>query len=175
MDQLTVQLIVRVTARLSVALFAAALIVFAWGPLDWRRVRLGRRLFAAFIGAHTIHFMSVAWLAVVTGGDNIRERDGWSLALTVALLFYVAAFVVVRAWGDVAEGRTSTRSRRVSADVALVAIAVAFLNSYLARAVQMPVYWVPALALVGSVALYFIRTHVTIYSSLMSSPLQRRR
>ena len=93
------------SARLSAAIFAAALILFAAGHHhDRRLLQFGIRLFAGFVGAHTIHFGAVAWLAVVTAGENIRERDGWPVVVTVALLFYMAAFVVLRAWGDAGLG-----------------------------------------------------------------------
>ena len=141
------------------ALFAAALIAFATGHPDHRqRLHVGTRLFAGFIVAHTIHFATVAWLAVVTSGENIRERDGWAVVLTVALFFYLAVSSVLRAWGDTAMGRSSSRSLRVTANVAIVAIAAVFLNSYLARVVRMPMYWLPAAGLAGTVALYFVRT-----------------
>jgi hypothetical protein len=157
-DQPTVELIVRLTARLSAAIFAAALVLFAAGyQHDRRHLYAGSRLFAGFVVAHTIHFLTVAWLAFVTAGDNIRERDGWAVVVTVALLFYMAVFSVLRAWGDAAVGRSSRRLR-VTANVAVVAIAAVFLNSYLARVVRMPLYWLPALGLVGIVAFYFFRT-----------------
>lgn len=95
---------------------------------------------------------------MVTGGENIRERDGWAIVVTVALLFYIAAFVVLRAWGEAALGRPPSRSLRVTANVAVVAIAAVFLNSYLARVERMPVYWLPVLGLAGIVALFFLRT-----------------
>jgi len=159
MDQSTVELLVRVTARLSAAIFGAALILSA---ADYhhqrRRIHLGTRLFAAFIGAHTIHFGTVAWLAVVTRGENIRDRDGWAIVVTVALLFYIAAFVVLRAWGEAAVGRPPSRSLRATANVAVVAIAAVFLNSYLARVERMPVYWLPVLGLAGILVLFFLRT-----------------
>ena len=158
-DQPAVELIVRLTARVSAASFAAALILFAAGyPHNRRRLSLGTRLFAGFIVAHTIHFVTVGWLAVVTAGENIRQRDGWAVVLTVALLFYMAVFLIRRAWGDAALGRSSPRSLRVTANVAVVAIAAVFLNSYLARVARMPVYWVPVAGLVGILALYFVRT-----------------
>jgi hypothetical protein len=160
-DQANVELMVRLTARASAAAFAAALILFAGGhPHDQRRLRLGSRLFAAFIVAHTIHFGTVACLAVATGGQNIRERDGWTVVLTVAVLFYTAALLVVRAWRNRALGRSSSRRLRVTADVAVAAIAVVFLNSFLARVERMPVYWLPAICLTGIVARYFFRTRV---------------
>ena len=159
MDQPTVELIVRLTARVSAATFAAALILFAAGyQHDRRRLSFGTRLFAGFVVAHTIHFVTVGWLAVVTAGENIRERDGWAVVVAVALLFYLAVFSVLRAWGDAALGRSSSRRLRVTANVALVAIAAVFLNSYLARVVRMPVYWLPAVGLAGTVTLYFVKT-----------------
>jgi hypothetical protein len=163
-DQANVELLVRLTARISAAAFAAALILFAAGhhQHDTRRLWRGTRLFAAFVVAHTVHFGTVAWLAVVSGGENIRERDGWTVVLAVALLFYVAVFLVLRAWRDAALGHSSSRSLRVTANVAVVAIAAVFLNSYLARVERMPVYWLPAIALVGIVALYFVRTRVGV-------------
>ena len=96
-EQATAELIVRLTARVSVVLFAAGLILFAAGyPHDPRRLSVATRFFGGFIVAHTIHFASVAWLAVVTSGDNIQERDGWAVVVTVALLFYMAVFIVLR-------------------------------------------------------------------------------
>ena len=158
MDQPTAELIVRLTARVSVVIFCAALIWFAAGyQHDRRRLHVGARLFAGFVVAHTIHFASVAWLAFVTDAANIRERDGWAVVVTVALLFYGAVFSVLRAWGDAAMGRSSSRSLRVTADVAVVAIAAVFLNSYLARAGRLPMYWLPTAGLAGTVALYFVR------------------
>lgn len=158
-DQPGVELIVRLTARVSAAAFAAALILFAAGDRQNRpRLYFGTRLFAAFVVAHTIHFLTVAWLAVVTGGENIRERDGWPVVVLVALLFYLAAFSVLRAWGDTAMGRPSSRSLSVMANVAVVAIAAVFLNSYLARVARMPMYWLPAAGLAGVVVVYFVRT-----------------
>ena len=158
-DQATVELIVRLTARVSVAMFAAALIAFATGDQYHRqRLHVGTRLFAGFIVAHTIHFATVAWLAVVTSGENIRDRDGWTVVVTVALLFYLAVFSVLRAWGGTAMGRSSSRGLRVTANGAIVAIAAVFLNSHLARVERMPMLWLPAAGLAGTVALYFVRT-----------------
>jgi hypothetical protein len=166
-DQPDVELIVRLTARVSAAAFAGALILFAAGyQHDQRRLFLGTRLFAAFIVAHTIHFWAVAWLAVASGGENIRERGGWTVVLTVALLFYTAVFLVLRAWRYAALRHASSGSLHVTADVAVVAIAVVFLTSYLARVQRMPVYWLPAICLAGIVALYFVRTRVAALQPL---------
>jgi hypothetical protein len=158
---------VRLTARVSVLMFAAALIAFAAGyQHDRQRLHVGTRLFAGFVVAHTIHFATVAWLAVVTSGENVRERDGWAVVVTVALLFYLAVFSVLRAWGHTALGRTSSWTLRVTANGAIVAITAVFLNSYLGRVGRMPVYWLPAAGLAGTVALYFVRTRGTPLPSL---------
>ena len=155
MDQTSVELIVRWTARLSAATFAAALLLFAAG----RRVlrRRARGLFAGFIVVHTVHFAAVVWLAVVTAGANIRDRDGWIVVIMVAVVFYTAAFVVLHAWRDTAEGRSLPRALHVSAGVAVVLIGAVFLNSYIGRALHTPVYWLPAAGLVAAVALYLAR------------------
>ena len=157
-DQATVELIVRLTARLSATLFAAAVALFAAGsPHDRRRQNFATRLFTGFIVAHTIHFVTVAWLAIATAGENIRERDGWAVVTTVAVLFYAAAFVVVRAWTAVTRGHSPSRKIGVMPNVALAAIAVAFLNSYVARVALMPVYWLPAVGLAGILTMYLVR------------------
>ena len=43
-------------------------------------------------------------------GANIRERDGWTVVVTVAVLFYLAVFLVLRAWRHRVLGRASSRS-----------------------------------------------------------------
>jgi cation transport ATPase len=156
---------VRLTARLSATLFAAALILFAAGyPHDRQRQYYATRLFDGFIAAHTIHFATVAWLAVVTAGENIRQRDGWAAVTIVAVLFYASALLVRHAWNEVRRERSPSRTLRVIANVALTAIAAVFLNSYLSRVALMPVYWLPALGLVAIVALHFVKTRAAVSS-----------
>lgn len=157
MDQTTVELIVRWTARVSAATFAAALLLFVAGRPVRRPLARGTRLFAGFIIVHTIHFATVAWLAVVTAGANIRDRDGWAVVVTVAVVFYTAAFVVLRSWRNTAKGRASPRGLHVSARVGVVVIGAVFLNSYVGRALHTPVYWLPAAGLAAAVALYIVR------------------
>jgi hypothetical protein len=170
-DQPTVELMVRLTARLSAASFAAALIVFAAGyPHHRQRERFATRLFAGFIVAHTIHFGTVGWLAVVTANENIQERGGWTAVASVAVLFYAAAFVVLRGWNVPMSERSPSRRPRVMTNVAVVAIAVAFLNSYLARAVVMPIYWLPVAGLTGTVALYLAALRTGMSSDAAATP-----
>lgn len=158
MEQAQVELIVRATARVSAACFAAALIAFAArAPRHHEAGSTGVRLFVAFILAHTIHFGAVLWLAVLTSGENIRARDGWFVVLTVGALFYLAAFAILGAWRGFGAGRTVTRAKRLAGHAGVAFIAVIFLNSYAARVGRMPVYWVPAILMVAVVTGYFIR------------------
>jgi hypothetical protein len=164
MDQTSVELMVRWTARVSAATFALALLVFAAGRGGRRPLPRGTRLFEGFIILHTIHFATVAWLAVVTAGANIRERDGWGVVVTVAVLFYTAALVVLRAWRRAAKGHSSPRALQLSATVAVVMIGAVFLNSYVGRALHTPVYWLPAAGVAGAVVFYIIRARGEVSS-----------
>jgi hypothetical protein len=164
MEQPQVELVVRLTARVSAAAFAAALILFAVGHRRRQRgVRYGIRLFIGFIVAHTIHFSAVAWLAVLTAGENIRMRDGWAVVLTVAVLFYLAAFGILRAWRVLGAGRTWSWGDRLTAHAGITLIALVFLNSYLGRVGTMPVYWLPAVGLIASVVLYFVQMRAAVH------------
>jgi len=133
-----------------------ALLVFAAGRRGQRPLARGTRLFEGFIIVHTIHFATVAWLAVVTAGANIRERDVWAVVLTVAVLFYTAALVVLGAWRTGAKGHASPRALQRSATVAVVMIGAVFLNSYVGRALHTPVYWLPAAGVAGAVVVYIL-------------------
>jgi hypothetical protein len=163
-EQPQVELIVRLTARISAAAFAAALMVFAArGRSRPVGVRHEIRLLIAFVLAHTIHFGAVMCLAVVTAGENIRARGGWILVLTVAVLFYLAAFSILRAW-RLADAAAWPRGQRLVAHAGVVFIALIFLNSYGARAVRMPVYWLPAILMAAAVVAYFIRVRPATFA-----------
>lgn len=151
-------MIVRATARVSAACFAAALVAFAARARQHHDAgSTGVHLFVAFIAAHTIHFGAVLWLAVLTAGENIRARDGWFVVLTVGALFYLGAFAILRTWRRLDAGRMPARGERVAAHAAVAFIAAVFLNSYAARLGRMPVYWVPAILMAAVVTGYFIR------------------
>jgi hypothetical protein len=57
---------------------------------------------------------------------------------TVKRIVYASAFLVFRVWNAAARGRSPSRTSRVMANVALAAIAAAFLNGYLARVALIP-------------------------------------
>lgn len=87
---------VRMTARVSVALYSLALGGFAVAAYRGREPRAPLILFALFILSHTIHFGFVAWLTVATAGANIERRGGWLLTSLVGVAFYVASFATLK-------------------------------------------------------------------------------
>lgn len=97
MDTSHLYLVVHWTARLSAVLFAAALLAPALSSLSARRAQT---LYLGFIIAHTLHFSFVAWLAKVTGGENmfpggrsVGDVGGWPAVLGIFAFFYTLALV----------------------------------------------------------------------------------
>jgi hypothetical protein len=169
-EQTHVELIVQMTARVSAAAFAAALILFALSGRDRQRgARRGVRLFMAFILAHSIHFCAVIGLAAVTGQENIRARGGWLVALTIAGLFYLSSFAILQAWRRVGSGRSMSSAARRAAHIGVAFIAVVFLTSYIARAATLPIYWLPTIGMIGTVAAFFLRARRIVAPSIGSS------
>jgi FtsH-binding integral membrane protein len=160
MDQAQVESVVRMTARLSAAAFALALIAFSLRRANRPRPGLHLHLFVAFVLAHTVHFSAVMWLAAVTAGENIRSRGGWLVVLAAAALFYSAAFAILRAWISLFARRTPSVATWWTAHAGVVLIALIFLNSFVARADRVPAYWAPALFTIAAVVTYFARAYV---------------
>jgi FtsH-binding integral membrane protein len=162
-EQPQIELIVRLTARMSAAAFATALLLFSFsgGPHP-RRIRRALQLLWAFVAAHTIHFGFVVWLAALTNGANIDDRGGWPLMVIVAALFYGSSFAILRLWHDVGSHQHAASEARPGAYAGVVFIAVVFLNSYLARVEDMPVYWLATIGMIAAVAVYFVRASVVI-------------
>jgi hypothetical protein len=158
-DEEQVRLIVRVTARVSALAFLAALGLFtARSHAGPRKVGSAIRLFVLFIVMHTIHFGAVLWLAVLTTGENIRERDGWPVVVAVAAAFYLSAFGILRHWTHVGSGRALSHRERRAAQAAVLLIGAIFVNSYVARLKTMPVYWVWTAGMVLMVTAYLLHT-----------------
>ena len=163
MEQPQIELIVRLTARMSAAAFATALLLFSFstGPHPGR-IRRALQILWAFVAVHTVHFGFVVWLAAVTSGANIDDRGGWPLMVVVAALFYGSSFAILRLWRDVDSHRRAAADARPGAYAGVAFIAVVFLNSYLARAQDMPIYGLAAIGMIAVVAVYFVRARVAI-------------
>ena len=164
--------LVRATARVSAAVFAASLAAAArrlsvgdargqrgQTPSPRGLTPTGSRLhaarradigaFAAFLAAHTIHFAAVLMLAAATGGENIRNAGGWLPTLAAAAAFYASCAVVLRGKLRQAARWTTTGTRRL--DVATMAIVwLVFFQAYALRVFQSP--WFAALAVVLAAA-----------------------
>jgi hypothetical protein len=150
------ELLARLTARASAAIFAAALVCFAIdGRRHGRPRRRSLRALGAFIAAHTIHFSAVAWLAVVSQGENIRARGGAGPVLAVAALFYVAVALVFFTWRAASHGQEIGRAHRASSHVSVLLVGAVFVNSYIARLGVEPVFALPVAALTGAIVMYF--------------------
>jgi hypothetical protein len=173
-EQTHVELMVQVTARVSAAAFAAALILFVTGRDRQRGARRGVRMFIAFILAHSIHFGAVIGLAAVTGQENIRARGGWPVALIVAALFYLSSFAILRAWRRVGSGRPMSSAARRAAHLGVAFIAVVFVNSYIARVETLPIYWLPTIGMIGTVAFFFLQARSAVAASVESSNAARQ-
>jgi len=121
-DPSQIALWVRMTARVSLALYALALGGFAVEAYRGREPRAPLRLFELFILSFTIHFGFVAWLTVATAGENIERRGGPLLTSLVGVAFYVASFAVL-----------AGAPRRLSAWLGATTIWLMILGTYVGR------------------------------------------
>jgi hypothetical protein len=114
---------VRITARVSIALYSLALGGLAVEAYRGREPRASLRLFEVFILSFTIHFGFVAWLTVATAGENIERRGGPLLTSLVGVAFYFASFAVL----------TGAQLRRPSAWLGATTIWLMILGTYVSR------------------------------------------
>jgi hypothetical protein len=125
---------VRLTARSSAMLFAAAQATQVLGP---RAAQAWRPLYLGFMAAHATHFTVVAKYAKITGGRalfpggrNLNDVGGWP---TVAAIYTLFAGLAATGW---AAGASPPRSRRglgFSGRVATGTIGVMFAGTYLGQ------------------------------------------
>ena len=144
MDEPALRELARITARISVTIFVAAL--FAFGARRRVSPRAAVRLFAAFIAAHAIHFAVVLTLAYVTAGANMRARGGYALTIAVGVLFAagaVAGFLRIRA-------AQPTRALRLAGLVGIGFCWFAFTTAYGSRVLDAPVFALPTVALIAA-------------------------
>ena len=168
---------VRTTARISAVLLAATLVAAARRLARVRRADLhseaqdsssARRArardvatartldlatFAAFLVSHTVHFASVALLALATDGANIRNNGGWTAALVVATLFYLGGWGVWRAKQRPTNGWVGTQQRLREMSVLAIVWTVFFLG-FLGRSTRSLLFASLTIALLFSLALF---------------------
>ena len=164
MDANQAALLVRATARISAVILAANLIVAArrvgapkQGALHMNEARiLDIRLFVAFIVSHTIHFICVGLLTVVTTGANIDARTGYAPVVTVGVLFYLACFAVLRVKRRPSSAWSNARQRRTELWL-LVPIWLAFFQAYITRPLQSWLFAALAAGLLYAVGRFLVQ------------------
>src|SRR5438045_5786347 len=151
--------VVRLTARVSAAVFAVSLLASARRLAAGETADVGaaRRVdiaaFAVFLAAHTIHFAAVLMLAAASGGANIRGAGGWIPTLVVAAAFYAACGAVLRGKLRAAPRWTAAGPRRL--EVATMAIVwIVFFQAYALRLLQSAWFTALAAALAASLAMF---------------------
>ena len=156
-DESTVALVTRVTARVSAIVFVGYLATHAGrrlldGAIGPRLGTVARRVFTAFVLAHTVHFTAVAALTVVTRGANIGVRGDWIPVTAIGVLFYIGVLAIWRA------ERAMTRQIRVARSLWWLRVAgvtfiwVAFAQAYVLRLKESPLFLALGVALVLSFA-----------------------
>lgn len=133
------------TGRLSAALFFVALLGAGVG---YRAVQL----WWAFIGAHTIHFSMVVWLAFASDAANLRDIGGWPTALGAGAGFYLLAACAAFTWSDI-----GSRAVRLLGHVGVVLIALAFIATYVPLLATSALFALPVVGIVGALGFYLAR------------------
>jgi hypothetical protein len=166
----TAALLVRVTARVSAASFAISLGASASrlgagaAALAARR-RSDLAAFGLFIAAHTVHFASVALLAWVTEGRNIRDAGGYAATGAAGLAFYAACGAVLRSKARRAARWSATGQRRLEVSTSAI-IWIIFFQAYALRLTQSALFAALALALAAALALFLARARTPISSNM---------
>jgi hypothetical protein len=144
---------VQVTARVSALLFAAAQATSALGA---RTGRAPRRLYLAFMTAHAIHFIAVAWYAKLNrgrdlfpGGRSMREVGGWP---TVVGIFAFFSGLAVTASVSGAPRMTDRPGLRAAGQAATWLMSAMFASVYLGQLPRSRWYAMPAAGLAGAVS-----------------------
>ncbi|HET9777959.1 MAG TPA: hypothetical protein VFP81_01610 [Propionibacteriaceae bacterium] len=143
---------VRITARSSAMLFAAAQATQALGP---PAARAWRPLYLGFMAAHATHFTVVAKYAKLTGGRalfpggrNLNDVGGWP---TMAAIYALFAGLATTGWAAGASTATSSRRVGTAGRVATGIIGAMFAGTYLGQLPRSGWNAVPASIVAGAV------------------------
>jgi hypothetical protein len=144
---------IRITARSSAMLFAAAQATEALGP---PATRAWRPLYLGFMAAHATHFTLVAKYAKLTGGRaalfpggrNLNDVGGWP---TMAAIYALFAGLATTGWAARASAATSRRGLRIAGPVATGIIGAMFVGTYLGQLPRSGWSAVPAAIVAGAV------------------------
>jgi hypothetical protein len=165
---------VRLTARSSAMLFAAAQATQVLGP---RAAQAWRPLYLGFMAAHATHFTVVAKYAKITGGRalfpggrNLNDVGGWP---TVAAIYTLFAGLAATGW---AAGASPPRSRRglgFAGRVATGTIGVMFAGTYLGQLPRSGWNAIPAAIVASAVLARFLTRRAAAMREFTHHSLQQ--
>ena len=142
---------VRLTARISAMLFAAAQATQALGP---PAARVWRPLYLSFMAAHATHFTVVARYAKITGGRalfpgprNLNDVGGWP---TVAAIYTLFSGLAATGWAAGAAPANRRRVRRAGR-IASGIMGAMFTGTYLGQVPRSGWNAVPAAVVAAAV------------------------
>jgi len=161
---------IRITARSSAMLFAAAQTAQALGP---RTARAWRPLYLGFMAAHATHFTVVARYARITGGRalfpggrSLNDVGGWP---TMAAIYALFAGLATTGWAAGASAATSRRGIRIAGPVATGIIGAMFAGTYLGQLPRSGWNAVPAAIVAGAVVASLAAGRTGIHPSRASA------
>jgi hypothetical protein len=151
---------VRLTARTSALLFAAAQASQAMGS---GAARVWRPLYVGFMAAHAAHFAVVTRYAKATGGRslfpggrNLQDVGGWP---TVAAIYTFFAALAGTGWAAGTHAAKNTPGVGIAGRIATGIIAAMFVGTYLGQLPRSSWNAAPA-AVVGAAVLANLRTGI---------------
>jgi hypothetical protein len=154
---------VRLTARSSGVLFAAAQAVSAVSAMTRHSGRSPRVLYLGFLMAHAVHFTAVTRYAVLTGGRRLfpggRDLDdvgGWLTVVTVYTGFAALALTGARA---IVPAHPNPRRRSVAGSISVSLVAAMFSGTYLGQLPQSRWFAAPAMAISTSTVANLLASH----------------
>jgi uncharacterized membrane protein YeaQ/YmgE (transglycosylase-associated protein family) len=166
---------VRLTARSSAMLFAAAQATQVLGP---RAAHAWRPLYLGFMAAHATHFAVVARYAKITGGRalfpggrNLNDVGGWP---TVAAIYTLFAGLAATGWAAGASSSTSGRRLGIAGRVATGTIGAMFAGTYLGQLPRSRWNAVPAVIVASAVITSLLTRGAAAHAGIHPSPASPR-
>ena len=161
---------IRITARSSAMLFAAAQTAQALGPST---ARAWRPLYLGFMAAHATHFTLVARYARITGGRalfpggrNLNDVGGWP---TMAAIYALFAGLAATGWAAGAAPATNSRRLHRAGRVTTGLIGAMFAGTYLGQLPRSGWNAVPAAIVAAAVVAPLAAGRTRIHPSLASA------
>lgn len=169
----TIYRAVRLTARSSAMLFAAAQATQALGP---RAAQAWRPLYLGFMAAHATHFAVVARYAKITGGRslfpggrNLNDVGGWP---TVAAIYSLFAGLAATGWA--AGASPSRRGPSIAGRIATGTIGAMFTGTYLGQLPRSGWNAVPAAMVAAAVLASLLTRGAAGHAGIHPSPASAR-